>query len=101
MKQACGYLRVSGLGQLDGDGFERQRQAIQSYAAANDYSVAEWFEERGISGKADGDARPAFQHMVAHLLASDYRTIVVESLDRVAREFRVQESLLIYLASKG
>lgn len=101
MKEACGYLRVSTIGQIDGDGFERQRQAIQAYAAVNDCTIVELFEERGVSGKTDGDARPAFQAMVAHLLASEYRTVIVESLDRLAREFRVQESLLIYLASKG
>ena len=101
MKPACGYIRVSTLGQFDGDGFERQRQAIQAFTAANGFAIVETFEERGVSGKTDGDARPAFQQMISALLASECRTVVVESLDRLAREYRVQEHLLIYLASKG
>lgn len=46
------YLRVSGRGQLSGDGFSRQRTAIQAYDAANGLTVVEWFEERGVTGRA-------------------------------------------------
>ncbi len=98
--QAVGYLRVSTIGQLDGNGFDRQRQAITAFCASH-IELIELFEERGISGRADGEDRPAFQQMIAFLLSNGCRTVVVESLDRLAREFRVQEQLLIYLASKG
>ena len=37
--EAFGYIRVSGKGQLSGDGFPRQRAAIQAYAAAYGYCV--------------------------------------------------------------
>ncbi|HKD79716.1 MAG TPA: recombinase family protein [Candidatus Angelobacter sp.] len=101
MKSAVGYLRVSTIGQLDGNGFDRQRQAIDNFATSNETTILEVFEERGISGKTDGEDRPAFQQMVSFLLSSGCRTVIVEALDRLAREFRVQEQLLIYLASKG
>ena len=39
MTKAYAYLRVSGKGQIDGDGFTRQRTAIKSYAATNDLKV--------------------------------------------------------------
>ena len=39
--------------------------------------------------------------MVSAIIRNGVDTIVVESLDRLAREYRIQEQLLIYLASKG
>ena len=39
--------------------------------------------------------------MLSELLENDgIGTVLVESLDRLARDYRIQESLLIYLASK-
>ena len=38
--------------------------------------------------------------MVADILSDDCKTIIVEDLTRLAREYRVQENILIYLASK-
>jgi hypothetical protein len=40
--EAFGYLRVSGRGQLAGDGFPRQREAIQRYADAHGIKIARW-----------------------------------------------------------
>ena len=39
--------------------------------------------------------------MVRAIMTNGVNTIIVESLDRLAREYRIQEQLLIYLASKG
>jgi DNA invertase Pin-like site-specific DNA recombinase len=39
--------------------------------------------------------------MVSEIMKDGVDTILVESLDRLAREYRIQEQLLIYLASKG
>ena len=44
--------------------------------------------------------RPKFTSMVSAILENGCNTVVVESLDRLAREYRVQEQMLIYLASK-
>ena len=63
--------------------------------------VVQFFQEEGVSGTTDELDRPAFQEMVAAILKDGVRTIIVERLDRLAREYRIQESLLIYLASKG
>ena len=35
--KAFAYLRVSGKGQVEGDGFTRQLEAIRKYATENDY----------------------------------------------------------------
>lgn len=92
MEKAFGYLRVSGMAQVDGDGFERQRLAIEKYAQANGYEVVRWFEEKGVSGKAEWDDRPAWVEMIAALNGT--RTIIVERLDRLARELFIQEFAL-------
>ena len=97
---AVGYLRVSGRAQLGGDGFERQKDTIRQYAAAHDLRILEWFEERAVSGTKREGERPAFKEMLGSLMANSCRLIVVESLDRLARRYRIQEELILYLASK-
>lgn len=100
MTKAFAYLRVSGLSQVDGDGFTRQREKITEFAAANGYDLVAAFPEEGVSGKNDETTRPAFAEMMAAILSNGVRTIIVERLDRLAREYRIQENLLIYLAGK-
>ncbi|PKN67582.1 MAG: resolvase [Deltaproteobacteria bacterium HGW-Deltaproteobacteria-15] len=98
--KAYGYLRVSGKGQLEGHGLDRQQETIEGYAKKAGYEIAEWFREEGVSGTSDEGDRPAFQAMVAAILKDGVRTVIVEGLDRLAREYRIQETLMIYLASK-
>ena len=38
--------------------------------------------------------------MVSEILKDGVKTVIIEGLDRLAREYRIQETLLIYLASK-
>lgn len=101
MSQAFAYLRVSTVGQVQGHGFDRQLDAIQAYAREAGIEIVQVFKEEGISGTADETERPAFQELMAAVLGNGVRTIIVESMDRLARELRIQEALLVYLASKG
>jgi DNA invertase Pin-like site-specific DNA recombinase len=94
MTKAFAYLRVSGRGQVEGDGFTRQLTAIKKYAAANDVKVVRVFQEEGVSGCTDWESRPAFSEMMAILLSNGVRTVLVERLDRVARDLLVQESVI-------
>lgn len=98
--KAFGYVRVSGKGQVEGDGFTRQEETITSYAKKSGHELVRFFYEEGVSGTKGELDRPAFQEMMEEILRNGVRTIIVERLDRLAREYRVQESLLIYLASK-
>jgi len=102
MSNKCyAYLRVSSQGQLTGDGFDRQRQAIEEYCKSNGFEIAGEFREEGISGTKDETDRPAFKQMISEILRNGVHIIIVESLDRLAREYRIQEQLLIYLVAKG
>jgi DNA invertase Pin-like site-specific DNA recombinase len=98
MTRAYGYLRVSTPGQIDGDGYDRQRAAIEAYAAANEIKIVRFFEERGVTGAAEWSDRPAWVEMVAEL--GTIRTIVIERLDRLARDLGVQEWIVRTLAGR-
>ena len=101
MSQAFAYLRVSTVGQVQGHGFERQLETIQAYAREAGIEIVQVFKEEGISGTADETERPAFQELMTAVLGNGIRIIIVESMDRLARELRIQESLMIYLAAKN
>ncbi len=93
---AYAYIRVSGAGQADGQGLGRQRDTINSYAASNNLSILEFFEDVH-TGTADALDRPGFSQLVVAL--NGCRTIVVERLDRLARTVMVQEQAIVWLAS--
>lgn len=99
-KHAFAYIRVSSRGQVEGHGFDRQEETIRKYAKSHGYVIEETFREAGISGTTGEEERPAFQDMVSEILRNGVRTVIVEGLDRLAREYRIQETLLVYLASK-
>ena len=99
--KAYAYLRVSGKGQTEGDGFTRQEEDIRRYAKKNRIEIVQVFREEGVSGTKGEADRPAFQEMVSEILRDGVRTVIVEGLDRLAREYRIQETLIVYLASKN
>jgi DNA invertase Pin-like site-specific DNA recombinase len=98
--KAVAYLRVSGRGQVDGHGFDRQRDTIAAWAKRHGVRLVNEYRE-DVSGTKEETDRPVFQTMLADLLANGCRTIVVESLDRFARDLGVQLQLLAYLKAKG
>jgi DNA invertase Pin-like site-specific DNA recombinase len=91
-KKAFGYLRVSGKSQVEGDGFPRQKAAIQKWAKANGYRIAEWFTEEGVSGTLE--SREALDAMLVALMSNGVDTVIVEALHRFSRDLRVQENLI-------
>jgi DNA invertase Pin-like site-specific DNA recombinase len=91
-KKAFGYLRVSGKSQVDGDGFPRQKAAIQKWAKANGYHISRWFVEEGVSGTLE--SREALDAMLVALMSNGVDTVIVEALHRFSRDLRVQENLI-------
>lgn len=99
---AVAYLRVSGKSQIEGDGFPRQQQAIEGIAEKLNLKIVRTFQEDGISGASKWEERPAFVEMIAFLMESaSTKTIVVENLSRLAREYVTQDAILMLLASRG
>jgi DNA invertase Pin-like site-specific DNA recombinase len=102
------YLRVSGNGQISGDGFPRQFDAIHKFCDANKLTLGRVFREEGVSGSVEGMERPQFFEMVSTLSAGD--AIVVERVDRFARTLMVSEVMMakcrelgvkVYAADRG
>jgi DNA invertase Pin-like site-specific DNA recombinase len=91
---AFAYLRVSGLGQVDGDGFRRQADAIGRFAKAAGFEIVREFREPGVSGTSDLDARPALMEALSAIASNGVRIIIVEHADRIARDLLVQESII-------
>jgi DNA invertase Pin-like site-specific DNA recombinase len=94
LKKVFGYIRVSGESQVKEDGPVRQRKAIQDYAKANGMRVVQWFVEEAVSGTVESKDRPAFSAMLVALLSNGIRTVLVEHLDRLARDVFVQEGTI-------
>lgn len=92
--KAFSYLRVSTKGQIDGDGFERQRLRIAEWAKKNKAQIVSEFLEEGISGSNDMDQRPAMADMIVAIKSNGVRVVVVERADRFARDYVAAELLL-------
>src|SRR6185369_2714478 len=91
MTPVFGYLRVSGKGQIEGDGFERQKTTILDYCARKGFKVIRWFQDGAVSGTVDAEDRPAFGEMCLLCGPATTMTIVVERSDRLARTLMVSE----------
>jgi DNA invertase Pin-like site-specific DNA recombinase len=93
--EAFAYLRVSSKGQVQGHGFHRQVETVKKFSRDNGYNIRETFRDAFTGTEAD---RPEFNRMMASILANGVRIILVESLDRLARDVMVQSLLLAKLA---
>lgn len=93
------YLRVSGRGQVEKDGFPRQFEAVKSFCAAHGLILGRCFREEAVSGTVEGLDRPAIAEMLGELASGD--CVIVENLDRWARDLIVSEVLLAEFRKRG
>ena len=89
MTKAAGYLRVSGEGQIGEDkyGLAAQREAVETYAKAQGYEVAEWYVDEAISG-ATLD-RPELTRLLNDA-GGKFAFVIVAKMDRIARDLMAQ-----------
>jgi len=97
---AFAYLRVSGLGQKDGDGFERQRAAIAKYAQHNGLEIVGEYADTHTGTEAERPQLAALQVSLEHN-HHGVRTVVIERLDRLARDIMVQEAVVRNFQTRG
>lgn len=83
-KVAVAYLRVSTEEQHLGP--MAQREAIEAWARARGVRVVEWCEDRGVSGGAELDRRPALMEALAAVRERGAGLLVVAKRDRLARD---------------
>lgn len=96
-----GYIRVSGKGQRDQDGPQRQRDAITAFCYQNHAELIGVFDDIGISGTIDGLNRPGLVKLIASCEEGQAVGIVVESMERFARDLVVSELLIAELKKRG
>jgi DNA invertase Pin-like site-specific DNA recombinase len=101
LTKAFGYLRVSGKGQIDGDGFPRQLEAIRTYAQAQGIRITRVFREEGVCGANELENRPALMGLLEALAADGVKLVLIEKLDRLARDLMIQETLIADLKKRG
>ena len=98
---AFSYLRVSSKGQVEGDGYPRQRETIARYAQQNSINITTEFIE-SVSGTIELANRPALTNLMLAIKFTDGPCIVlVESAHRLARDLMVSELLLAEFKKAG
>jgi DNA invertase Pin-like site-specific DNA recombinase len=86
---------------VTGDGFPRQREAIQTYAERNGVEVVGEFRDEGVSGTVDHGEREGFKALLERIAGNCVRLVLIERPDRLARDLLVQETLLASLIRLG
>jgi DNA invertase Pin-like site-specific DNA recombinase len=99
--KAFAYLRVSGKGQIDGDGFPRQQDTIRRYAKANRFEVVQEFRDKGVTGSKEALDRPGLTDLFVAIKANGVRVVIVENATRVARDLTVSEIILAEFRKLG
>lgn len=101
MQKSYGYIRVSGKGQIKGDGLIRQEKAINKFAESKGIELIKIYKEEGVSGTLEN--RPALAEMIVDLEENGHgiKTVIVEKLDRIARDLMIQESIIADFRESG
>jgi DNA invertase Pin-like site-specific DNA recombinase len=93
-KKALAYLRVSGKGQINKDGFPRQRESIRKYAKANSLEIVAEYRDEGVSGTKELEDRQGLAALLDHIESNGVQIVLVERADRLARDLMVSEVIL-------
>ena len=103
MEKVFAYLRVSEPSQAkEGkDGLPRQEAAVKTYAKAHNLELAGIYREEGVSGTLA--ERPALARLMVDLEQNGHsvKTVLIEKLDRLARDLMVQEAIIRDFQKQG
>lgn len=97
--KCIGYIRVSSDKQGDGDGPDRQREAIAAYCARHGHKLDRTFDD--IGGRGADLERPALGAALDYAKANGIDLLLVENADRWARDLLVGETLLLAWRAAG
>jgi len=99
--KAVSYLRVSGRGQIGGDGFPRQREAVKRYADSHNLDIVAEYRDEGVRGEKELADRKGLAALMDHIQANGVRIVLVEQANRIARDLMVGEIILADLRKRG
>lgn len=83
--KVIGYVRVSTEGQVEGNGLEAQKKAIEDYCEEKGHIIVDWVKDEGESGAK-------FRRKLDELVLGELEgigAIVVAKSDRVARDIKI------------
>lgn len=98
--RAISYVRVSGNGQVRGDGFPRQRKAIADYARRYRVEVIEEFRDVHTGAK-EMEGREGLAALLDRLESNGVDLVLVENASRLARSLMISEVILGQLRDRG
>ena len=100
---AIAYLRTSSITNVgeEKDSAQRQRAAIDGFAAQRGLTVVDQFYDAGISGTEPIEQRPGFGAMLDRIEGNGVRVVIVEDASRFARDLLVQEAGIALLFARG
>ena len=75
--------------------------AIKAYAAVNGITIMQVYREEGVCGARESMDRPAFTAMMTALHSNGTTPVLIERLDRLARDLMVQEATIADLHKHG
>jgi DNA invertase Pin-like site-specific DNA recombinase len=76
-------------------------EAIRHYARDHDIRIAKVFREEGVSGTKDLENRPALGGLLRALHGDGVKLVLIERLDRLARDLVIQETILADMRKYG
>ena len=92
---AVGYIRVSTEDQTQGYSLDAQRNQIRRYCEDNRYKLTRIYSDEGVSAHTDKiSRRPELQRLLNDAKQRPFDIVVVHTLDRWARNMRVQTEAL-------
>lgn len=83
--KAVSYARVSSREQAEGYSLSSQQERINEYALRNDLTIVKRWK---VSESAKKEGRKAFDEMINFVKENSVEAIILEKIDRVARNFK-------------
>ncbi|MDA0365509.1 MAG: recombinase family protein [Chloroflexi bacterium] len=100
--RAVGYVRVSTEEQVDGHSLDAQRREIERYTTQHGLTLVGIYADEGISAHTDRiEKRPQLCALLGDAARGAFDVVLVHTLDRWARNIRVQSEAFERLGRAG
>ena len=100
--RAVGYIRVSDPSQVEGHSLDAQERLYRELCKSRGWEPVRVYREEGVSAHSDAIAkRPQFRQLLDDATKGPFDVVVVHTLDRWARNLRVQLEGMAILSRHG
>ena len=100
--RAVAYVRVSTEEQVDGHSLQAQRREIERYASQHSLTLVRIYSDEGVSAHTDRiEKRPQLCALLGDAGRDAFDVVLVHTLDRWARNIRVQSEAFERLGRAG